>query len=140
MIPFLHRLRAILCASPTLTVIASFPLALYSHGNSITRWLERLFDGVISLDPFSHTFSADAESMDSSLSSTSRTEETLQGLLRLRKLPVITERGMGAGKSDDMAFAFSRKRFIIKPFNLPPLELAQQDSANSTIKDKQLEF
>jgi elongator complex protein 4 len=140
LIPFLHRLLALLRTLPTLTAVASFPLALFPRGTAITRWLERLFDGVISLDPFSHSFSANAEVADSTSTSKSQTEEALQGLLRLRKLPIVTERGTGTGKSDDMAFAFSRKRLIIKPFNLPPLDAGPEDTGEEATKQKQLQF
>ncbi|KAK4985829.1 hypothetical protein LTR28_002087, partial [Elasticomyces elasticus] len=44
-----------------------------------------------------------------------------QGLLRVHKLPVNSERG-GAAGGEDLAFMVSRRRFAIRPFSLPPVE------------------
>lgn len=50
-------------------------------------------------------------------------------MLKLHKLPVTTERGGGGGGSgvgDDLAFTLSRRKFVIKPFSLPPMEGDQE--------------
>lgn len=53
-------------------------------------------------------------------------EERPQGMLRVHRLPVWHERGGGgggvAGVGDDLAFTLSRRKFVIKPFSLPPVE------------------
>lgn len=71
----------------------------------------------------------------------------MQGLLRLLKAPILSERGVGAGglgigNGEDMAFAVGRKRFIIRPFHLPPVEV-EEETATATEekkKAKDLEF
>lgn len=66
--------------------------------------------------------------MDStSDAATKGSEEQPQGMLKLHKLPLITERsegGAGAGNSigDDLAFTVSRRKFAIAPYSLPPVE------------------
>jgi elongator complex protein 4 len=115
--------------------MVSWPLALYPRTNPLTRWLERLSDGVISLEPFPHNFSAEAEDPKS------KDDETLQGLLRVRKLPILSERGMGVGKTDDLAFAVGRRKFVIRPFSLPPIEGEEEESGTGTAAaGKELEF
>ena len=52
-------------------------------------------------------------------------EDQPQGMLKLHKLPVTTERGgggAGSGVGDDLAFTLSRRKFVIRPFSLPPME------------------
>ena len=70
-------------------------------------------------------------------------EEQPQGILKVHKLPLNAERGeggAGAGNSmgEDLAFTVSRRKFVIKPFSLPPLEgdqEAQKDGGSLTGKD-----
>ena len=70
------------------------------------------------------------------------TEEQPQGMVKVHKLPISTERGeggAGAGNSmgEDLAFTVSRRRFVIKPFSLPPVEgdvEAQQASAKKDVE------
>jgi elongator complex protein 4 len=113
----------------------SWPLALYPNSFCLTKWFEHLSDGVISLEPFPHNFSAEADDPKS------KDDETLQGLLRVRKLPILTERGMGVGKSDDLAFAVGRRRFVIRPFSLPPLGAEQETLVEGSVAaGKELEF
>ncbi|QDS73258.1 hypothetical protein FKW77_004326 [Venturia effusa] len=69
-----------------------------------------------------------------------RDEEKMQGLLKLLKAPVLSERsvgvgGLGVGNGEDMAFAVGRKRFIIRPFHLPPVE--GEGETSSTTEEKQ---
>ena len=52
----------------------------------------------------------------------------MQGLLEVRKLPVLTEKGVSVGVGEDMAFAVGRRRFTIRPFHLPPLESEEGDA------------
>ena len=47
-------------------------------------------------------------------------------MLKIHRLPVFHERGGGGagglGVGDDLAFTVSRRKFVIKPFSLPPVE------------------
>lgn len=122
---------------------------MYPSSHSYTRWLERLLDGVIRLEPFPHSFSADAVVMDEASDSEGRAgkkeeEIKLQGMLTVRKLPLLTERGYGGGEAEDMAWALGRKRFVIRRFNLPPVELDDggggEQAKEEKRKAKDLEF
>lgn len=95
------------------------PLSLYPRTSGLTRWIELLTDGVYELTPFPH--SADAEFQTSRDPTTK--EEPPQGLLQIHKLPLLHELGSGTLPSDmDWTFTLSRRKFTIKPFNLPPIE------------------
>jgi elongator complex protein 4 len=111
--------------------------------------MERVVDGVVSLEAFPHGFSMDAETPSDgdpkSKTGASDDVEAMQGFIRVRKLPVLTERGMGIGGGDEMVFAMSKRRFVIKPFNLPPLDMgdgggAAAGGAQEKSKEKELEF
>lgn len=49
-------------------------------------------------------------------------------MVKIHRLPVVHERGgggsagTGGAVGDDLAFMVSRRKFVIKPFNLPPVE------------------
>ena len=45
-------------------------------------------------------------------------------MVRVHRLPVFHERGGGGGGGvgEDLAFTVSRRRFVIRPFSLPPVE------------------
>lgn len=70
-------------------------------------------------------------------------DEQPQGMVKVHKLPLISERGeggAGAGNSlgEDLAFTLSRRKFLISPFSLPPMEgdqEAQRDAGKVTAKD-----
>lgn len=49
-------------------------------------------------------------------------EETPQGMVKMHRLPVFSEKGGGGTLGDDLVFTVSRRKFVIKPFNLPPVE------------------
>lgn len=49
-------------------------------------------------------------------------DEQPQGMFKIHKLPVLTDRGGGVREGDDLAFTVSRRRFVIKTFSLPPAE------------------
>lgn len=136
---FIHALRSLLRNVPTLTIMISWPLALYSRTLPLTRWVETLLDGVILLQPFPHAYSVDSEPTASTSSGNAKEDEKMQGLLRVLKAPVLSERGvgvggLGVGSGEDMAFAVGRKRFIIRPFHLPPVE--GEEEAAATIEEK----
>lgn len=112
----------------------SFPLSLYPRTIRLSRWIEHLSSGVIELLPFPYLAEADTSTAG---------KGKAQGLLRISKLPHTTDRGEGgAGSSntigDDLAFTLSRKKFVIEPFSLPPVEgdqEAQQAAGRTTAKD-----
>ena len=58
----------------------------------------------------------------------------MQGLLEVRKLPVLTEKGVSVGVGEDMAFAVGRRRFTIRPFHLPPLESEEGDAGGGVVR------
>ncbi|OJD40688.1 paxneb protein [Diplodia corticola] len=125
LLQFLHALRALLRKYATrLTVMLSLPLELYPRSSGLVRWAELLSDGVLELQPFPHLMDTYGELASSGAATAS--EERPQGMLRVHRLPVWHERGGGgggvAGVGDDLAFTLSRRKFVIKPFSLPPVE------------------
>ena len=102
----------------------TLPLTLYPRTAGLVRWLELLSDGVIELVPFPHSIDT-GPSLTASGAATLQ-EEKPQGMVRIHRLPVFHERGGGgvggAGVGDDLAFTVSRRKFVIKPFSLPPIE------------------
>jgi elongator complex protein 4 len=60
----------------------------------------------------------------------------MQGLLKVLKIPMLSERGVGIGGGEDMAFAVGRRRFDIMPFHLPPVEGEDEGGGDA----KALEF
>lgn len=101
----------------------TLPLSLYPRSTGLVRWIEHLCDGVLELAPFPH--SIDIEPPLTTSSGLGKAEEKPQGMLKIHRLPVLTEKG-GGGGGDDLAFSLSRKRFVIKPFSLPPVEGDQE--------------
>lgn len=128
----IHTFRSLLSTySSRLSIITVLPNSLHPRSSGLTRWLEILFDGVLELLPFPH--SSDAEFTASRDPSTK--EEPPQGLLRVHKLPILTETGSGVPPTDvDWTFTLSRRKLTIKPFNLPPIEgdIEAQQSAGSS--------
>lgn len=139
---FQHSLRALLAMfSGRLTIMQSLPLSLHPRSSGITCWLELLSDGVLELAPFPH--SADAEFRSSRDPATK--EEPPQGLLRTHRLPLFNDRGSGFVSGDtDWTFTLSRRKFTIKPFNLPPIEgdteAQQGSSAEQKPRKSDMEF
>jgi len=122
---FLHGLRSLFATYPNqLTAIMSLPLSLYPRSAGLTRWIELLNDGVFELSPFPHSSDGGENSNAGARGGPpGTTEEPPQGLLRVHRLPVFHDRGSGVGTSDeDWTFTLSRRKFTIKPFNLPPLD------------------
>ncbi|KAF2863774.1 PAXNEB-domain-containing protein [Piedraia hortae CBS 480.64] len=117
LLQFLHTLRQLLKRQPQrIVAMMTLPLELYPRSSGLVRWAEILSDGVLELTPFPRPV-VHARTKD----------DELQGMIKVLKLPIITERGEGGagpGNSigDDLAFTVSRRRFVIKPFSLPPLE------------------
>ena len=105
--------------------------------------MELLSDGVIELTPFLHS------SPHGSVGGATAQEEQPQGMLHIHRLPIFHERGGdggGGGSSglgENLAFTVSRRRFVIKPFSLPPVEgdiEAQQGGAEDKPALVDLEF
>jgi len=143
LLPFLQTLRSLLRQHPTtLTVFLSWPLTLYPRSASIlTRWTEHLSDGVITLHPFPHSYSVDSVESDAK----AKDEEKMQGLIQVYKLPILSERGVSVGGGEDMAFAVGRRKFVVRPFYLPPLggeesKMGQGEGGVMGAKGKELEF
>ena len=119
----------------------TLPLFLYPRSSGLVCWIERLSDGVLELAPFPH--SVDIEPPLTTSTSASKSEEKPQGMLKIHKLPVLTEKGGGSGGGNDLAFSLTRKRFTIKPFSLPPVEgdqEAQRGDAGGEKDTKDIEF
>lgn len=98
----------------------TLPLSLYPRSTGLVRWIENLCDGALELVPFPHPIDTGPPLTTSSGSA--KPEDKPQGMLKIHRLPVLTEKGGGSGGGDDLAFSLSRKRFVIKPFSLPPIE------------------
>ena len=139
---FLRSLRSLLHEnSNRLTAMISLPLELYPRNLGLVRWAEILSDGVMTLTPFPHLM--DSSNNSSETRSAKAIEEQPQGMVTFHKLPINTERGeggAGAGNSiaEDLSFTVSRRKFVIKPFSLPPIEGdqgAQKDAGALTAKD-----
>jgi elongator complex protein 4 len=129
LLSFLHSLRALLAlSSPTkvLTIITSLPLPLSPRGTGLTRWIELLHDGVIELSPFPHsTDTLFAASSQASKAAAAVGEEPPQGLLKVHKLGVFTDRASGVRSEDggdDWAFTLSRRKFAIQAWRLGPVD------------------
>ncbi|KAL6719240.1 Elongator subunit elp4 [Lecanora helva] len=119
LLPFLHSLRSLLRTHSTrLTTLLTLPLSLHPRSTGLVCWIEQLCDGVVELSPFPYHI-VDLEPPSSGVG---KTEEKLQGMVRVHRLPVLSEKGCGSGGGDDLAFSLSRKRFIIKPYSLPPMD------------------
>ncbi|KAI4117027.1 MAG: hypothetical protein LQ345_002652 [Seirophora villosa] len=117
---FLHSLRALLRQYPTqLVIMMTLPLMLYPRSTGLVRWMELLSDGVIELSPFPHS---DQAAPPTASGAATAQEEKPQGLVKVHRLPVFSEKGGGPLSGDDLAFTVSRRKFVIKPFNLPPVE------------------
>ncbi|KAK5049050.1 hypothetical protein LTR84_005472 [Exophiala bonariae] len=134
---FFHSIRAILAAyRQQVTAVSSIPLSLYPRSSGLVRWVELLHDGVLELSPFPHSAEADIQP---ARGPGGTIEEQPQGLLQVHRVPVLQERGSGNATSEnDWTFTLSRRKFTIKPFNLPPVEgdTEAQQASGSDLKAK----
>ena len=119
----------------------SLPLTLFPRETGLTRWMELLSDGVLELASFPHTVDTGPSGIATAQ------EEKPQGMFQVHRLPVFHERGGGgtglAGSDYDMAFTVSRRKFLIKPFSLPPVEGdrdAQKGDSEGKAPNVDLEF
>lgn len=118
LLPFLHTLRSLLRSnSNRLTAILTLPLSLHPRSTGLICWIEHLCDGVLELAPFPHRVELDPPGPG-----IGKADEKPQGMVKIHKLPVFSEKGGGGGGGDDLAFSLSRKRFMIRPYSLPPVE------------------
>ncbi|KAG4304059.1 hypothetical protein PORY_002582 [Pneumocystis oryctolagi] len=117
---FFHTLRALLRIYPNnLIAMISISTQLYVRESGIIRYLELLSDGVLELVPFSNTDSTDG----------------FQGLLKSHKLPFSQN---SFNRDNDLAFKVHRKRFLIEPWALPPVdekESCTEDKTNTLISE-----
>ena len=133
-ISFIHNLRVLLRTHPRqFSIMLSLPLDLYPRSTGLTRWMEILVDGSIELTPFPHAppISAPTTSTTSKGGggggggAGGRGEENLgepQGLLKVHKVPVNSEKGESIGGEGEWAFWMSRRRFVVQAWSLPPVE------------------
>lgn len=120
LLPFLHTLRSLLRTHSTrLTAVLTLPLSLHPRTTGLVRWTEHLSDGVLELVPFPHSIELEPPGKGGDL-------EKPQGMAKVHKLPVVTEKGGGGGGGDELAFSLSRRRFVIRKFSLPPVEGDQE--------------
>lgn len=78
-------------------------------------------DGVIELAPFPSSAVIEPPLQTSSSSSKhSKADEKPQGIVKIHKLPALTEKGRGSGAGNDLAFSLGKRRFIVAPYHLPP--------------------
>ncbi|KAI1498165.1 paxneb protein [Biscogniauxia marginata] len=139
---FLHALRALLRQYPTrLTVIITLPLSLYPRTTGLTRWMELLCDGVLELIPLQ---SNSVHAPPPASKSDSKSEDQVQGLLKVHSLPIFHEKGGGSDSHsahDDQSFSLSRsKGLVIKPFYLPPADDETQDQKPADSGKTSIEF
>jgi elongator complex protein 4 len=119
----------------------TLPLELYPRNTGLIRWAEILTDGVVELTPFPHL--KDASNSLAESGGARANEEKPQGLVKVHKFPIDIDRGEGgAGATNSIGqnftFTVSRRKFVIKPFSLPPMEgdqEAQRDGGNPSKKN-----
>lgn len=122
---FLHSLRSLLRQhAHQLTVMMSLSITLYPRTSGVVRWLEHLTDGVIELAPFPFRPDDYAQNRTATSGAATANEEKPQGMVKIHKLPAFHDKGGGSqglgSLGDDLAFIVSRRKFVIKPFSLPP--------------------
>ncbi|KAK3944827.1 Elongator complex protein 4 [Diplogelasinospora grovesii] len=140
---FLHALRALLREySSQLTALITLPTSLFPRGSGLVRWMELLCDGVIELVPLPANPGAPPPQ-----DKKEKSEDKVQGMLKVYTLPVYHEKGGGGGAAtshfrENLSFSLSAsKGLVIKPYSLPPMleEDNKEKSPASTVKDS-MEF
>ncbi|KAG7043795.1 elongator complex protein 4 [Colletotrichum scovillei] len=114
---FLHKLRALLRQHEgSLTAMISLSTSLFPRSTGFTRWMELLCDGVLEMLPLPRKVHIEPNT---------KSEDVVQGMLKVHSLPVYHERGGGIeGQSsrEDLSFRMSSSSgLIVKPYVLPPL-------------------
>lgn len=141
-LPFLHSLHALLRHhAHQLTIMITIPISLFPRNTGLICWMEYIIDGVMELAPFHHGI--EVEPPSSKGLGARKGEEKHQGLVKIHKLPVLTEKGGGSGGGDDLAFSLGRKKFVVQPFSLPPVEgddEAQRKENADSARAQSIEF
>ena len=101
-------------------------------------------DGVLELAPFLSSVIVEPPLQTGSSSSrTSKADEKPQGMVKIHKLPALTEKGRGSGAGNDLAFSLGKRRFVIAPYHLPPEkgdESAQTGEGPDGVAARAIEF
>jgi hypothetical protein len=137
---FIASLRLLVNSHSNLVIALSWPLALFPRYHAFTECMEGFANGVVSLQVFPHGFSTYDEDVGAANNeSADKDKMEMQGLIRVQKLPVLSDRGMSMSKAadGDWAFAIGRRKMVVRPFNLPPLGV-EEDAGNG--KKDSLEF
>ncbi|OBR08934.1 Paxneb protein [Colletotrichum higginsianum IMI 349063] len=120
---FLHKLRALLrqhCGR--LTAIISLSTSLFPRSTGFTRWMELLCDGTFEMLPLPRKVH---------MQPNTKSEDVVQGMLKVHSLPVYNERGGGLeghSSRENLSFRLSSSSgLIFKPFVLPPLLGEEED-------------
>jgi elongator complex protein 4 len=108
----------------------TLPLSLHPRSTGLVRWIEHLCDGVLELAPFPHKVELEPPGGKA----VNGESENPQGMVKVHKLPILTEKGGGGGGGDDLAFSLSRRRFVVRKFSLPPVE-GDQEAQKGEVKD-----
>jgi len=124
------------------------PIELFPRSTGLVRWMELLSDGVLELMPFPHLSVAAPPTSSSGAGTATHQEDQPQGIAKFHKLPIFHEKGGGGGGlkglGDDLAFVVSRRKFVIKPFSLPPADgdtVAQQGGeSEQNLKKASIDF
>ena len=87
---------------------------------------------MLELAPFPHRVEIEPPLIASGKVGKGETENP-QGMVKVHKLPVLTEKGGGGGGGDDLAFSLSRRRFVVRKFSLPPIE-GDQEAQRGDVK------
>ncbi|KAK1969854.1 paxneb protein [Colletotrichum sublineola] len=114
---FLHKLRALLrYYNGRLTAMISLSTSLFPRSTALTRWMELLCDGVFEMLPLPRKVH---------LQPNTKSEDAVQGMLKVHGLPIYHERGGGLeGQSfrENLSFRLSSSSgLIFKPYALPPM-------------------
>ncbi|KAK7958105.1 hypothetical protein PG988_012953 [Apiospora saccharicola] len=139
---FLHCLRSLLRQySGRATAMVTLPLTLYPRTSGFVRWMELLSDGVVELVPLQLNA---VHAPPPGAKSDSKSDEQMQGLLRVHSLPIYHEKGGGSSDGharDDLSFSLSRSRgLIIKPFSLPPADGDEPEKKPADATKPNMEF
>ncbi|EFQ33142.1 paxneb protein [Colletotrichum graminicola M1.001] len=114
---FLHKLRALLRHhNGRLTAMISLSTSLFPRSTGFTRWMELLCDGVFEMLPLPRKVHVQPST---------KSEDAVQGMLKVHELPLYHERGGGLeGQSfrENLSFRLSSfSGLIFKPYVLPPM-------------------
>lgn len=131
-IPFVHCLRALLRKYPkNLVLISSISLDLFPKETTLTYNLETLYDSVIQLQPFNQEMSQLIEKAYKN-----EPAKVLHGLVHIRKIPHLSEKGLMMIHDGEYAFRNGKKKFQIEEWGIP----VEDDSKDEAQTTKNIEF